>query len=507
MKKALLATAVALLVLAPVVGVEAVWWQVQAEVEARGTVQATTWSPFERRMLGVEREGVFIEEVVWTPREPRKLVLLRPRIDAAALGGVGGEDAGEGQDVTLVVEDAALVWGDEPLADGFSGVLGEALINDEGAYLGPGRRLGMTLPFPHEAVIGDVGLSIDATGEVWDVVAEGSWKVKHPLLSKRTLTLPPARLQLLGDPRSAATGTLVLGDIEVAVQVEGTVIHASLEPTDAMHLLQIVEDIVPELEHAEVRGTLGGSASYDRHSGDWTLEPHIEGLAVQGAVKNLEGLRWGQFSYRAWDAEGDPVVRASGEGSPDWTPLRDVSPHLPAAIIAAEDSAFLRHDGYDPKAISAAIEANQQAEGVVRGGSTLTQQLAKNLFLSGERTVERKLRELLLAVELDRALGKDRVMELYVNVVEWGPEIWGIHQATDTYFARRPATLPANEAAFLAAILPSPRTFYTDWYLRGRAGSFKMDWVLTNMADGKHFSHAAANAAKARPLRFVPPPE
>ena len=199
-------------------------------------------------------------------------------------------------------------------------------------------------------------------------------------------------------------------------------------------------------------------------------------------------------------------MRASGEGTPDWTPLREASDHLPAAIIAAEDSAFLRHPGYDLQAIEAAIAENQQAGGVVRGASTLTQQLAKNLFLDGERTVERKLRELLLAAELDRALGKDRVMELYINVVEWGPEIWGVQQACDAYFARRPATLPANEAAFLAAILPAPRDFYERWYLKGRAGSFKIDWVLTNMADGKHFSHARARREKARPLRFVPPP-
>ena len=134
MKKAVLAVVALLLLLAPVVAVEAVWWQVQAEVEARGTVQDTSWSPMERRMLGVEREGVFIEEVVWRPREPRRLVLVRPRIDAAALGGLGDEGVdggpGEGQDVTLVIEDAELVFGDEPLADGFSGLLGEALIND-----------------------------------------------------------------------------------------------------------------------------------------------------------------------------------------------------------------------------------------------------------------------------------------------------------------------------------------------------------------------------------------
>ena len=447
-----------------------------------------------------------IDRVLWDPRAPYALTLVGVTVDASQVqGGEGGGEASDVQGVALRIEDARLAWGDTVLLTGLSGSLEDGLRSPDGGWLGPGRAAGFTMEPPVDWIRGTATVDVDAR-EGLSISLSGTFTVDHPRLSTRAVRLPPLEAQLEGT-LERLEGQVTLGDLVVDIRVEDPLISVSLVPTDARQVLEIAEDMLPELEGAELRGTLGGSASWNRETDAWTLEPLLEDLAVQGAVPNLEQLRWGRFSYRAWDADGQPVVRASGEGTPDWTPLGDVSEHLPAAIVAAEDSAFYRHKGYDPTAIQAAISANQEAGRVVRGGSTLTQQLAKNLFLSGERTLERKLRELLLAVELDRALGKDRVMELYVNVVEWGPEIWGVQQASDAYFARRPATLPPNEAAFLAAILPSPRTFYTDWYLRGRAGSFKMDWVLTNMADGKHFSHQQANQAKARPLRFVPPPE
>lgn len=502
----LAAGGVLVLLAAPVAVVEWGWAQVQAEVGARATVGGTSWSPLQRSMEHVERPGVSIDRVLWDPRTPYALTLVGVTVDASQMqGGDGGEGIRGGQDVALHIEDAQLAWGDAILLTGLSGSFEEGLRSADGGWLGPGRAAGFTMEPPVDWIRGAATVDVDARDGL-AVSLSGTFTVDHPRLSTRAVRLPPLQAEMEGT-LERLEGQATLGDLVLDVRVEDPVLSLTLASSDARQVLGIVEDIIPELKDAELRGTLGGSASWNRETDAWTLEPHLEGLAVQGAVPNLEQLRWGRFSYRAWDTDGQPIVRASGEGTSDWTSLRDVSEHLPAAIVAAEDSAFYRHKGYDPKAIQAAIVSNQEAGSVVRGGSTLTQQLAKNLFLSGERTLERKLRELLLAVELDRALGKDRVMELYVNVVEWGPEIWGVQQASDIYFARRPATLPPNEAAFLAAILPSPRTFYTEWYLRGRAGSFKMDWVLTNMADGKHFSHQRADGEKARPLRFVPPPK
>jgi monofunctional biosynthetic peptidoglycan transglycosylase len=199
-------------------------------------------------------------------------------------------------------------------------------------------------------------------------------------------------------------------------------------------------------------------------------------------------------------------TRTSGEGSADWVPLRQVSPHLRAAVLAAEDSAFASHNGIDPQNIRDAMADNQASGEIVRGGSTLTQQLAKNLFLDGERTMERKLREALLAVELDRELGKDRVLELYVNIVEWGPDVWGIGPASDLYFLRDASQLPPNEAAFLAALLPSPKRYYKSWYLGGRERRGTVQRILDNMYYGGALSKDDAKRWGKAPLRPIPPP-
>ena len=141
----------------------------------------------------------------------------------------------------------------------------------------------------------------------------------------------------------------------------------------------------------------------------------------------------------------------------------------------------------------------------LRGASTITQQLAKNLFLDGRRTLRRKLRELVYAVELERALGKRRILELYLNVVEFGPEIYGVRAAADRYFLKRPERLSAREAAFLAAILPSPRTSYERAYLGGRVPDRRIDAILDNMARLGSLRPEEVEAAKRAPLRFVPP--
>jgi len=139
---------------------------------------------------------------------------------------------------------------------------------------------------------------------------------------------------------------------------------------------------------------------------------------------------------------------------------------------------------------------------VWRGGSTLTPQLAKNLFLDGTRTYARKARELLYAVEMERELGKQRILELYLNVVEWGPGIYGARRAADAYFLKSPAGLLPEEAAWLASILPSPRSGWTDQYLRDRPNLGRVGQILDQMAD---LDPDARAAAKGRRVRFVPP--
>src|SRR5438094_873041 len=152
------------------------------------------------------------------------------------------------------------------------------------------------------------------------------------------------------------------------------------------------------------------------------------------------------------------------------TPLAEISPVLQRMIIIAEDSRFRTHHGIDPVEIADALRLNDargfwpgvraawQHRDRLRGASTITQQLAKNLYLSPSRSPLRKLKEAATALRLDVVLSKDRILELYLNVVEWGPGIWGVDAASHAYFGVPPSRLTEEQAAELAATLPHPRT-------------------------------------------------
>jgi len=156
--------------------------------------------------------------------------------------------------------------------------------------------------------------------------------------------------------------------------------------------------------------------------------------------------------------------------SQQWVPYAAISPHLKRAVIASEDAGFAEHSGVEWDAIEKAWEKNQRAEASaaqrarpapakVVGGSTITQQLAKNLFLSGERTVLRKAQEFILALMLEALLSKQRILEIYLNNVEWGEGLFGAQAAARHYFRKDATKLGPDEAARLAVMLPAPKRF------------------------------------------------
>ncbi len=147
----------------------------------------------------------------------------------------------------------------------------------------------------------------------------------------------------------------------------------------------------------------------------------------------------------------------------EWVPYYRISEHLKRAVVAAEDARFLDHEGFDWEAIQEAMRKNEQRGKVVAGASTITQQLAKNLFLSGSRTWLRKAQEAAITWMMERTLSKRRILELYLNFAEWGEGIFGAEAAARHHFGVPAASLGPEQAAWLAAILPSPRR-----YERGR---------------------------------------
>ena len=172
----------------------------------------------------------------------------------------------------------------------------------------------------------------------------------------------------------------------------------------------------------------------------------------------------------------------------EWMPYASISDHLKRAVIASEDDSFVNHEGVDWNAIEKAWERNAKAEAQVakaqsrapdrpvrapkiRGGSTITQQLAKNLLLSGERTLLRKGQEFVLTLLLEQILSKERILEIYLNNVEWGEGVFGAEAAAQHYFKKSAAQLTPTDAARLAVMLPAPKRFEKtpgSAYLAGR---------------------------------------
>jgi monofunctional biosynthetic peptidoglycan transglycosylase len=142
-----------------------------------------------------------------------------------------------------------------------------------------------------------------------------------------------------------------------------------------------------------------------------------------------------------------------------WISYGRISPTLKRAVLVTEDAGFWDHDGVDYAEIRAALEAGWTRGGIVRGASTITQQLAKNLYLSPSRNPYRKLVELMIARRLEAELPKARILELYLNLIEWGDNIWGAEAAARAYFGRSAADLSVDQAALLAGAIINPRVY------------------------------------------------
>jgi monofunctional glycosyltransferase len=145
-----------------------------------------------------------------------------------------------------------------------------------------------------------------------------------------------------------------------------------------------------------------------------------------------------------------------------WVPYGRISPALKRAVLVAEDSAFWDHEGIDVEQIRESLERDLEKGTFLRGGSTITQQLAKNLFLSPTKNPARKLRELLIARRMEAALSKRRIFEIYLNVIEWGDGIYGAEAASRAYYRKPASQLTADEAAVLAACIINPRVMNPD---------------------------------------------
>jgi membrane peptidoglycan carboxypeptidase len=224
--------------------------------------------------------------------------------------------------------------------------------------------------------------------------------------------------------------------------------------------------LLPALQDTSFAGTFGaqGHFAFDTRSLDdleldYTIADKCR-VVVVPAFLSRDRFRQ-PFVHNVYLPDGSIAEQTTGPTTDNWTPLEQISPFMQVAVLTTEDGAFPRHRGYNHAAIRASIVANLKARRFARGASTITMQLAKNLFLSRDKTLARKLEEVVLTDYLEQTFSKDELMELYLNVIEFGPAVYGITAASEYYFGRAPAELNLAECLFLSSLLPAPRRYGT----------------------------------------------
>jgi len=261
----------------------------------------------------------------------------------------------------------------------------------------------------------------------------------------------------LGSLHVAGSGTLDQKPDHVAASV-----RFELPSTTCQSLLDSVPTaLLPAVTGTKMTGTFGarGRFAFDTRSlDDLDLDYDIQDeCRVSEVPAVLARERFKQpFAHRIYLPDGSTTDQNTGPGTSNWTYLGRISPYMQVAVLTTEDGAFLHHRGFNRPAIRASLVTNLKARRFVRGASTITMQLAKNLFLSRDKTLARKLEEVVLTDYLEQTFSKDELMELYLNVIEFGPAVYGITAAAEYYFGRQPQELDLAESLFLSSLLPAP---------------------------------------------------
>ena len=189
---------------------------------------------------------------------------------------------------------------------------------------------------------------------------------------------------------------------------------------------------------------------------------------------------------------------------PHWVNLHDISPIAVAAIVLSEDWAFWQHNGFDWNQLWDAMETNLKKGKFVRGGSTITQQVIKNVYLTKEKTLLRKAKEAILTMRIERHVSKKRILEIYLNIVELGPGLYGIGPAANYYFHKTPAQLNAKEGAYLAMLLPSPKRYSVSFRKKALTPFARsaIHGILGKLAATKRLTDEQYQLADITPLSF-----
>lgn len=324
-------------------------------------------------------------------------------------------------------------------------------------------------------------------------------RFQHPRLA--SVPLVPSRVELRATRDDThLSGQLVVDGIRVdfVAQLANDRIGLVWKLADAevAAIYRALATVVPEAQIARIEGTVRAQGLLELPGGRSSLAFHIRGLEVGGL--GTEALQFGWFRFACTETAGASRTIVSGDGESPWLALDRMGRYLSAAVIAAEDQRYTDHSGFDVTELATLMA---DLDGTPRrGASTLTQQLARTLYTGGERSAARKLRELLYAVEMERTLGKPRILELYLNTVHWGPGICGAGAAARHYFNKSPARLTPIEAAWLAGILRHPHAAHGEQFLPRAPDRERAAWVVQQM---REFPRRDRHRWTAEPLVFA----
>ncbi len=374
-------------------------------------------------------------------------------------------------------------------------------------------------------------LEFETSGRLRDVTISQGWMAVQPLTDLtlgwrakgetdpdfRTFAVSEGVLEL-GAARIEARGDLHRDGEHVRAEITGGVPLASCQ---AM-LDSLPRGLAPLTEGMRLAGTfsLAAHLEFDTRSADRTkVETTVANECVVTAVPpSVDPKRFrAPFVRTVTGADGRAMTLASGPGAAGWIPLGAISRHMETAVLVCEDGRFFQHRGFDEEAVRNSIKENLRLRKFARGASTISMQLTKNLYLAREKTVSRKLQEVLLTMLLEQQLAKREIMELYLNVIEFGPGLYGVGPAAAHYFATTPADLSLGQSLYLASILPRPSVQYF-----GSGGAVTEAWSNylrrlmhvarkirrvdeTELADG--LSEIVTYGAARSPRRELPPDE
>ncbi len=361
------------------------------------------------------------------------------------------------------------------------------------------EQLSVDAPLLSGETLHGIGVGVELTA-TW-------WPDGNNLLVERARVLVPA----IG---LSARGSAGIEPGRLTLEVS-----AFLPPRPAQDLLRALPyGMVPVLHGFRLDGNFGfegrlslDTADLDGLEADVSFDTDDLRIVQFGPLAPMDRLLDSDFTWRVHNFEGG--TRRVGPGTGEWVSISEIPNHVYRSVVAAEDDRFWIHNGLDEMAILSAFRANLEAGRVVRGGSTISQQVVKNFFLDHERTLARKLQEAFLTWQLEQLVSKEAILEIYLNLVHWGPGIYGVRQASLGYFDHLPEQLSLRESIFLASILPNPALFGEQYTRRIIPPSRrqKMEHILANLHGAGYLSrqslrHHTRMVSEGR-ISHTPPPQ